>query len=108
MKFLQREFDFSPIEITGWLLTSGNSQAEDALVRSLKEIYDIAESENRDAVSLLDELVAIKKSAEILEIRNQNFGLLIERIVRTVFAEKLKNREYSFRVVPNWKGYDFS
>jgi len=105
--FLQREFGFSPVEITGWLLTGGKTESEQALVESLKQIHEMADSCGVDPVQFLNGLVSDKQIGDKFERRNANFGLVIEKAVRRVFEQQLKYGEYDFVVIPNWKGYDF-
>jgi hypothetical protein len=105
--FLQREFEFSPIEIAGWLLTGGKTESEQALVKSLKQIHEMAESHGIDPIEFLNGLVLDKQIGDQFDRRNANFGLVIEKAVRKVFEKQLKHGEYDFEVIPNWKGYDF-
>jgi hypothetical protein len=104
--FLQQKFEFSPLEMTGWLLTGGESDAEQALIDGLKRIYELADSRKIDPVHLLNEMLVEKQIRNQYDGRNTNFGLIMERTVRKVF-EQLKFGEYGFEVIPRWKGYDF-
>ena len=107
LMFLHQKFEFAPIEITGWLLTGGKAEVEQALVDSLKQIHEIANSQGLSAVHLLNEMLLEKARKELFTKRNMNFGLLIERAVRKVFEQQLKYGKYDFEVIPRWKGYDF-
>lgn len=104
---LEREFEFSPIEMTGWLLTGGKTESEQALVKSLKQIHEMADSQGIDPIQFLNGLVLDKQVEEQFDRRNANFGLVIEEAVRRFFKKQLKYKEYGFEVIPNWKGYDF-
>lgn len=105
--FLQQKFEFSPLEMTSWLLTGGKSEAEQALVESLKQIYELADSRGLNAIYLLNNILLEKQRREQFNRRNVNFGLSMERAVRKVFEEQLKYGKYDFEVIPRWKGYDF-
>lgn len=132
--FLQKRFNFSLLEITGWLLTGGSGEAEQTLIDSLRHVHKLADSQGIDTSSMMkrwtDTLMEIHELAEAQGIsvmdmvdqiltetqrrsrlvqvtrRNRNFGLIMQELAQKVF-EELKFKEYGFLVIPRWKACDF-
>ncbi len=105
-RFLDLHFQIPPLQVTIWALTRGNERVEKHLSQMLADIYQSG-FDAETMIAQLQDSVERRIDRRKVDLRNKNFGKIIEKAVMKAF-EMLELEKRMIRVQPNWESYDFA